>query len=1346
MFGTGSRLQVARIGGIPIYISYSWFAIAGLFAFWIYGILKPHVPSDELTTLTALTLVLFFTGILLHEGAHAVSARSFGLPVRAITLVFWGGATETRSWRKGALADFVVAGSGPATTAVLGVVFLFIAASQPPYSGLRYAMEYLGGINLFFAVFNAIPGFPLDGGRMLMAVAWGITRKRVLALRVAGIASLVIGGAFMFAAVLLFGKGNGSAIFLGYIGFVMLTAGRQIPSRAALRERLQRGTARDAMRSIADPIPADIPLYDATERWLRSRPETVFPVAAAGKLVGTISWEDATRHRGVHAGGRGDDPARRSTPGRGRRTAGRRRGVDRRPRRARGGRSETADRPDRRRGRRRLAEGPLVNGRVPGAGARDPAPARPLVAAGVSAPRGSIRVMAAPSLRFDDAQETVLAHRDGPMLATGAAGTGKTAILQERFARLIEDGAEPERVALVLGTRRARDTARSAMLERLPESLPGLQILTSHGLAHRVLKLRDVEPPEVLGAAEQFAMVRELLVGQDPAAWPAYGALLQIRGFADEVRQLLTRMQESLLSPADLERDAADAGLGGWAELARFAQEYLDALDSVNHIDYAGLVQRAAVEAGPGLFDHVLVDDYQDTTLAAEALLRTLKAESVVVAADPDAHVFSFQGMTRVPLDRFTTDAFPDAAHVHLSTAYRCPAGPTVQAWVAPHSSEEHASIARELRRIHVEEGVGWGDLAVIVRRQGAHLGNLLRALDDARIPRAVPERGKSLTLESATYPYVLALRWLVADAARRDELIEPLLTSDVVGLSPAAARGLIRLATSTGPTPRAAAAALDRTDGLAPEEALRVERARATLDKAALFAGMSVQDAFKVLWEELPCSARLVAAGGQELDTAVTFADVVADASEQGDAGVQAFLEALDAGEHGPGWSAREVATADAVQVLTAHGASGLEFDTVLVAGTTEGNFPSLSRPEPMFDLAALHRVRSRSEQIRERLEDERRLFQMVLGRARRGVTLIAADTHADADELTLRSRFVDELPGVVWAAAPEGGLDEPVSVGEAVAAWRRQLADPSADAWRRLAALDGLRALGVDASHWWFQRDWTDTGLPLHEDLRVSFSRLSSLENCELQHVLGDELGLGRVAGYQAWVGKLVHGIIERVEKGEVGKTKEEILAEVDRRWRDEEFPSKAVSSAHRQIVETKMFKNWWFEYGEEDSLANEAFFSFEFDDATIVGVIDRIGPFGDGTRITDFKTGSADYAPKAEESLQLGIYYLAVQECEELEPYRPVRQVELAYIKGDWKRGELVRPAWQVTPGEEEDYQTRVRAELSRLIAKKRELIATETYRPSPTADCFWCDFKPLCPLFPEGQPVFDLTRAP
>src|SRR4051794_15756948 len=414
--------------------------------------------------------------------------------------------------------------------------------------------------------------------------------------------------------------------------------------------------------------------------------------------------------------------------------------------------------------------------------------------------------MTAPPFVFDDAQESVLAHDAGPALVTGGPGSGKTAVMRERFARLIEGGAEPERVALVLGSGRARDVARAALLERLPASLPGLQVATFHGLANRVIKLREGEPPEVLGAAEQFAMVRELLSTQDPASWPAYGGLLGVRGFADQVRQLLTRMQESLLGPKELAEAADRAGLTGWNELARFAQEYLDGLAMVNQVDYAGLVQMGAAVAGdgPALFDHILVDDYQDTTLAQEALLHGLATTTTVVTANPQGHVFSFQGSSAVPLERFATASFPGAMRIELAHDHRAPDGRDVAAWVTAHSSEEHAAIARELRRIHVEDGVAWGNLAVVVRRQGVHLGNLLRALDDARIPRAVPERGRSLTLESATYPYVLALRWLVADPARRDELIEPLLTSAVVGLSPAAARGPERVGQTTGPTPRA--------------------------------------------------------------------------------------------------------------------------------------------------------------------------------------------------------------------------------------------------------------------------------------------------------------------------------------------------------------------------------------------------------------------------------------------------------------------------------------------------------------------------------------------------------------
>src|SRR4029077_18353457 len=127
------------------------------------------------------------------------------------------------------------------------------------------------------------------------------------------------------------------------------------------------------------------------------------------------------------------------------------------------------------------------------------------------------------------------------------------------------------------------------------------------------------------------------------------------------------------------------------------------------------------------------------------------------------------------------------------------------------------------------------------------------------------------------------------------------------------------------------------------------------TLAKASLFAGMSVQDAFKVLWEELPCSEELVEAGAPDLDPVVTFATVVAEASEQGDSGVEGFLEALDAGEHGPGWIAREPAEGRAVQVLTARGTVGEEFGTGMVAAAAGANCPSVAQAEPMFDLAAL-------------------------------------------------------------------------------------------------------------------------------------------------------------------------------------------------------------------------------------------------------------------------------------------------------------------------------------------------------------------------------------------------------
>ena len=969
----------------------------------------------------------------------------------------------------------------------------------------------------------------------------------------------------------------------------------------------------------------------------------------------------------------------------------------------------------------------------------------------VSATGSSIRLVNPPSSP-DAAQDAVLSHATGALLVTGAAGTGKSSVLRERFARLVEGGADPERVALIVGSRRARQTARDALITRLPASLSSLHVLTFHGLGHLILRERFsalgyAEPPEVLSAADQFALVQDLLQGQDPSEWPAYGHLLTLRGFADQIRQFLLRAQEARITPEEIQAKAGSRGLTGWLELARFARAYLDVLDADRVVDFAALIGRAeaAAAASEPLLDHLLVDDYHDATFAQEALVQSLRSSDLVVAADPEAHVFSFQGTTAVPSLRFT-EVFAGASHVELTTPHRAPQTVRVDAWTAAHTSEEYAAVARELRRLHVDDGVAWGELAVVIRRQGSHVGGLLRALDDARVPRTAPESGVSLAQEPATRPFVLALRWLVASEDERNGLIESVLTSDLVRLSPAAARGLLRVAhTRTG----AVARALEFTDGLTAEEAANVEDVRDVLDRAAQAADRSVLDAFAVLWRELPCSRRLVEAADasidsrRELDSVVAFSSAVAEAGSAADPSVEAFLASVDAGERGPGFSAWERREADAVQVLTAHGAVGREFHTVLVVGTVEGNFPSLTRPEPMFDLEALDRLVSQSDRNRARLEDERRLFRMVVGRARERVVLMASRAHAD--EASTGSRFVEEM-GLKWSAVPDPALAEPISVREAAALWRRTLGDRAIPGAERLASLQGLVALGVDPRRWWFQRDWTDTGRPLHEHLRASYSKLDVLDNCELQFVLGYELGLGRPVGYQAWVGSLVHRIIEDCEKGAVERTLEGLVAEVDKRWRPQEFPARAVSEAWRSLAQKKMLPNWFERYGAHPASATEEGFEFDYEGASIVGYIDRIGPDPagfPGSRITDYKTGSADRAPKANESLQLGIYYLAVLESEEMKEFQPVSGVELSYLKGDWRTGELVTREWTVgTPDREEAYQDVMRQKLSGLVGELKRLNDSGSYRPNYQANCFFCEFQSLCPLFPEGRPLFDV----
>jgi Zn-dependent protease/CBS domain-containing protein len=295
----GRRYKVATIRGIPLYVDAGWLLIAVLYLSLQYLVLSNSAwrPTDgEAIGLAGVSFVLFFGGVLVHESAHAVVARAFDLPVAGITFVFWGGATETRADAKGPFIEFLVAAAGPVSTLLLSFGFTIARMSMEP-SLLREVVAELAWLNLIFAGFNALPGFPLDGGRVLLAAAWGISKSRRTGLRVAGWGGLVVGAGFVaFAANAIVSDGDiGRAFFFGYLGAVLLSTGRSMSQRIALRDRLVVGAVADAMRPPPPTLPASTSLSQALDMGLRDEPTRPFPVADAGRVVGTVSLESARK-------------------------------------------------------------------------------------------------------------------------------------------------------------------------------------------------------------------------------------------------------------------------------------------------------------------------------------------------------------------------------------------------------------------------------------------------------------------------------------------------------------------------------------------------------------------------------------------------------------------------------------------------------------------------------------------------------------------------------------------------------------------------------------------------------------------------------------------------------------------------------------------------------------------------------------------------------------------------------------------------------------------------------------------------------------------------------------------
>jgi Zn-dependent protease len=192
----GEGVQIGRINGIPIFLHPSWFLIFALIAYSFvseFAALHLDIPTPQLWGLGLLTSALFFGSLVFHEMSHSVIAKHYKIPVVSITLFVFGGVARIARDPARAIEEFNIAIAGPISSFVLGGGFGLVYWKSDSNAVLKLLAGSLAGINVSLALFNLLPGFPLDGGRIFRAIVWGITKDYSRSTRIAARGGQVVG-------------------------------------------------------------------------------------------------------------------------------------------------------------------------------------------------------------------------------------------------------------------------------------------------------------------------------------------------------------------------------------------------------------------------------------------------------------------------------------------------------------------------------------------------------------------------------------------------------------------------------------------------------------------------------------------------------------------------------------------------------------------------------------------------------------------------------------------------------------------------------------------------------------------------------------------------------------------------------------------------------------------------------------------------------------------------------------------------------------------------------------------------------------------------------------------------
>jgi superfamily I DNA/RNA helicase/RecB family exonuclease len=820
--------------------------------------------------------------------------------------------------------------------------------------------------------------------------------------------------------------------------------------------------------------------------------------------------------------------------------------------------------------------------------------------------------------------------------------------------------------------------------------------------------------------------------------------------------------------------------------------------------DHPDILADTAAQVGT-----ILIDEAQELDPAQLRLLSLLVGGGVraILAGDPAGATDAFRGATPgalpeladrlgarvLALERSRRLGGPGLDAVRrLQAAGAGPVVPltgggttTVEAARYPGPAEEAEANARLLRVAHERDGVPYGRMAVLLPTTRRLSGPTRRALDRFGVPYRLGAGERQLVAEPIV-GNVLDLFRLALDPARADELLPTLLTSPLGGLDPGELRALRRAALLAdrsladhvraravpppraeapvdppGPAPEAPSQAED-DDGTAgpgragsalaldPGLVGRVEALCDLLQRAERWVAELDADAcFWEVWRSAPAFSDLIlraecdptdAETQRQLDALTAFSRALSlFVDGRPGASMRTYLDVVERADFASDpWLAPAMARNDAVAVLSVNAAKGQEFDLVVVAGCLEGALPQTARPQGLFEAWRLDGDPGPVARASALLDAERRRFALAASRARDRVVFTASRVDGRGEP----SRFLREL-GLELPADPPAADATPLGSLEAAGALRRVAGDRDRPAAERLAAATNLAAIGgVDPATWWWRRDYTVDPEPIAAEgrLRTSYSRIGTYEGCHLRYFFGSVAGLDDRSSYQMAFGRLMHTVFELAAKGEVANEPEDLKAAYRERFNPAWFPSRAI--AYQYWRDGMGMLELWHRSEAADArraLRFEVGFEMEVGGHLVRGRIDRVDPGPDGGIVLlDYKTARYPASDEeAEHSLQLAIYYLAALRDPELAALGHPVEMQLVY-PARVQHGRFTRVSQRPGP----DYATQVERRLLALL----DGAAAESFDPDPHADCRMCAFKPICPMWPQGEEFLAPAHPP